>query len=216
MNWSISLMFALLSTVSFAAAPVLDVDPDRRIFIQGMVNKNILTQAEDMISMAYQSKDPIYLQINSFGGQIAWGDTFIDAMHMAKRMGVKLKCYVTVAAASMAFSILNACDERYAFKNSKLLFHGARLQVFMAIITEEIALEVANRLHETNSKIRVILQETLNMNPEVFDRAFKNDRWWLPSELLSQSPNWLTVIPGVTNGKHLFVNPAIPLHKLGN
>lgn len=65
----------------------------------------------------------VHLIINSPGGAVDDGFSFISKMEYAKSMGVTINCYVPEVAASMAFQILLHCDHRYALKRAGLLFH---------------------------------------------------------------------------------------------
>ena len=79
---------------------------------------------EDILIMSYENKEPIRVLITSPGGRIEPGLAGIRAIREAQDKGVKIIGEVFGQAESMAFFLLQSCDERIASKESVLMYHG--------------------------------------------------------------------------------------------
>ena len=106
------------------------------IEIIGVINgRSIVPLISDLYKMINTTTQDIHIVLNSPGGGIYVGLQFINAIEAAKSKGVKVKCYVSGIAASMAFQILTHCNERYALRYSLLLWHPPRVAGFITLTT---------------------------------------------------------------------------------
>ncbi len=71
-----------------------------------------------------KSRDPVTLLISSPGGNVFNGIAIITAIRNAQRKGIKLIGEVHGHACSMAFFILQTCNERHMGKLDILMAHG--------------------------------------------------------------------------------------------
>jgi ATP-dependent protease ClpP protease subunit len=74
--------------------------------------------------MANGGKDPITLIISSGGGNVFSGLAIMRAIRLAQRTGIKVIGQVHGHACSMAFFILQCCDERVIGGYCVLMAHG--------------------------------------------------------------------------------------------
>lgn len=170
------------------------VDSSRSLEIVGQIDGEIVGQAEKLINMS-KTPEPVYMLINSPGGQVLPGMIFVDAMHTAKKRGVKIVCVSNVMAASMAFVILAHCDERYARPNTRLLFHpmsistsGSRIQELVTDLNETVKEEkrIARELQ------RIMRLEWKDFHPHYFAETF-----WSAEQLSIHSPGFIRLVDEV-------------------
>jgi ATP-dependent protease ClpP protease subunit len=188
----LALALALFATPSFSKT--LTLHKDRTVFINGTVSGAILNQANEVYQLAIKSSDPIYFVINSPGGSVFAGLQMLTAIKAAQSRGVKFHCLTALMAASMAFQFLAACDFRYAFENSLLLFHP------MAIDGESVRL-TADEMDYTSEQMRALekplvraLLNALNISATLFYKHYNRETLWTAYSLLEVSPNFLTVV----------------------
>lgn len=104
----------------------LSTDTSRTLYIRGVIGSaNLLDLGAKLEAMATKSSLPVDLIIDSPGGEVLTGRLFINYMFAAQALGTKIRCFVPHMAASMAFSILTHCDQRYVLSNAVLLWHRA-------------------------------------------------------------------------------------------
>lgn len=103
----------------------LEADPERTVVLEGVVRQaNINTIIDQTNEMVKLSNKPIYLMINSPGGEVDAGFDLINQMKYLKAdKNVKIYCGIHSFAASMAADIQAFCTETYATRRSKILFH---------------------------------------------------------------------------------------------
>jgi len=77
----------------------------------------------EMLKLSY-SKDPIKVIISSPGGNVFSGIAMIRAVRGAQKIGIKIVGEVHGHACSMAFFILQCCDERHMGRLDILMAHG--------------------------------------------------------------------------------------------
>lgn len=100
---------------------------NRTIIFNDLVDEKVMERAMFQIlqynredrGLPRESRRPIYLHISSYGGEVQEGISLINVIQNSKTpvYGVCHKAY------SMAAYIFICCDERYAYKNSTLMFH---------------------------------------------------------------------------------------------
>ena len=93
----------------------------------------------------------------------------IDAMSAVKTKGYKVTCVTGVLAASMAFNILAACDERWSLPNAQLLWHPARIFTRRPV-TADVMETWTEELKSINDKIKDLIIESSEMDEDFFDK----------------------------------------------
>lgn len=78
----------------------------------------------DMLILSDDSCDPITIIISSNGGTAEYGNGCIRAIREAQKKGIKVIGSVYGQAMSMAFIILQACDDRVMGELDTIMAHG--------------------------------------------------------------------------------------------
>ena len=195
------LILGLLYT-TIAPAKTITVDPMRTLYIKGVVDGEILKQAQTLEEMS-RTKKPIYIIINSPGGSVYPGLQFLTAMQIAKYRGVTLNCIVPVMAASMGFQILVNCTNRYAFANSLLLWHPMKIQMRGGISGDRLLYESKEMTALEKPLLKQILRE-LRISARTFAYHYRHETLWTGRRLKKLSPGFLEVIHVVQGAEGLF------------
>lgn len=174
----------------------------------------ILTNLSDMAQIKHiiwhiSTKEHTEILINSVGGLLKTVDEFAVAVDIAKSKGRTIKCTVMGNAFSAAFLIYSMCTERYATKDSRLLFHapgfsttdGVRYtlrQMESGVYPKswspsyaESRIEYYRLLYAEHLEY---LQHVLAIDPTIIKQAYDND-WYLGAGWIAKhDPSFLTLI----------------------
>lgn len=169
-------------------------DPKRAIAVIGMVDDSIIPLAAAIDKMSRESSDPIYLLINSPGGSVYAGMTFVDAMKAAKERGVQFYCASQVMAASMAFTFLNECQNRYATFNTRLLFHPVSVSTKGSRV-HELIVDLESTMKEEKKFMRE-LKESMGLSWETFNKNYYAETFWAAGILAEETRRrgWITIV----------------------
>lgn len=108
--------------------------------MHGYVNYQTMSlMHRHILSHVARGDKNIYMFIHSGGGEVVNGLRGINYMIRAQKLGYKFTCY-TDYAASMAFTILQACDKRIAIKDAILMQHHCRPKGWMCETFDEVRL----------------------------------------------------------------------------
>ncbi len=129
----------------------------------------------------HNEKDPIYLFINSPGGEVHSGFSIFD---MARFVKPPIVTVVTGLAASMG-SIIALCakpQHRFAFPNSKFLVHQPSITGIGGSVSD---IEIhANDLIDTKNRIIKLYCDECGRTPDEVKRALDRDNWMTPPTAL--------------------------------
>jgi len=130
----------------------------------------------------HNSKDPIYLFINSPGGEVHSGFAIFDCARFVKPPIVTV---VTGLAASMG-SIITLCakpEYRFAFPNSKILVHQPSISGMAGSVSD---IEIhAKDLLETKNRIIDLYVKECGRNPDEVKKALDRDNWMSAEQAVS-------------------------------
>lgn len=125
----------------------------------------------------HNNKDPIYLYINSPGGEVHSGFSIFDCARFIRPPVVTV---VTGLAASMG-SIITLCakpEHRFAFPNSKILIHQPSISGIGGSVSD---IEIhAKDLIETKHRIIDLYVRECGRSPEEVTKALNRDNWMTP------------------------------------
>lgn len=181
----------LLGCCTASATPTAFVaNPSRTIAVTAQIGENGLAIANQIMDLAAKdANQPIDILINSPGGSVTMGEFVVDSINAVKSRGIAVRCISVAAAASMAFSILDACSERYALKHTKLLFHPAKIMIpgFMGVaIREDEAKKIYDQLHALDEELIAHLLETTGMDEKLLREAFFDEKFWDAEDLAKE------------------------------
>ena len=204
------LTLAAITLLPFeSSASTVKMNPKRTVEIIGAVNMEIIEKAKQVNKLSKESKEDIFLLINSPGGSVAAGNVFIASMIMAKSRGVKVKCVVPIYAASMAFSIMLNCSKNYVLEKTSLLFHPVRIGL-MGYLTAQDAYQIYLDLIKIDIQLLDTLYERLgavtNEKKEELYHYYLAEKWWSAIELKEFVGNksFLTIVKNIEGSDKIF------------
>lgn len=196
------LLIVIFTFTTTAYGKTINFNKDRLIEIIDVIDEETFIRVPGLIyQMSQTSKEPIYMMINSPGGEVVAGATVIDAMTTAQSTGIKFICGSGVMAASMAFSILAHCDERYTLKNTKLLFHP--ISMTGRVIFKHLRAELESEELEEDAFIDKLI-ETMGVERDFFMRHYMNETLWAAHVLKRYAPKFIEVVDNITGSSKLF------------
>lgn len=117
----------------------------RAVFIDGAIQgQSILKLGQKLLQYTDEPKlkvakethlDPVFVILNSPGGEVYVGAQFLSYLDAVKSRGVEVHCYVQGMAASMAYNILTQCDKRFGLESSLYLWHPPRVYGMQMALT---------------------------------------------------------------------------------
>lgn len=158
------------------------------------------------VSKTTPKSKTVDLVINSPGGSVVVGFEFLSLMSNLQDQGWKFRCSVYHVAASMAYQILNQCDERRALQNSFLLWHRARVFIgglFGQAMTAPLAATLSEDLAAIDQIIFSQLQSGMGdagASDEYLSHHFEAETLHVAANLHAAVPKYLSVyssIPGL-------------------
>ena len=157
---------------------------NRIIQVFGQVNSELATRVNKLLlAMEQESKtDPIYLYINSPGGEVNSGFSIYDT---ARFIEPEVITIVSGLAASMG-SLIALCAEkknRFAFPNSKFLIHQPLISGTIFAPASDIEIHAKDMLR-TKEKINKIYSEETGKSLEDVEKLTDRDNWLFPDEAL--------------------------------
>jgi ATP-dependent protease ClpP protease subunit len=106
------------------------LNPDRAIYITGVINDELLTQlTPKILSLQHESRDPISVYIDSPGGSPSSMESILRLLHLTDQNqsdACDIITAVTARADSAAADLLSSGDYAIAFPSTKILHHGVR------------------------------------------------------------------------------------------
>lgn len=129
----------------------------------------------------HNDKDPIYMYINSPGGEVHSGFSIFDIARFIKPPVITI---VTGLAASMG-SIISLCakpEHRFALPNAKFLVHQPSISGMGGSVSD---IEIhARDLIETKNRITELYQKECGRTLEEVQKALNRDNWMSPEQAL--------------------------------
>lgn len=195
----------------------VSVNPENAVVIDGVISRgNIDPVAEALLAMAAEGRESADLIINSPGGEVVTGFMFINKLEAAKEQGLRIRCFVPEVAASMAFSILTHCDERYALSRSFLLWHRARVQLggfFGAAMTGPELLRAGRDLESMDNIILTEVLKSVDMSESDIRYHFEAETLHVARNLHSLAPKFVTVYKYIPGLYEALANQKLPRTK---
>lgn len=153
---------------------------DRRILINDGIDSGVIEKVvmqilkynkEDKGKDATQRK-PIYLLINSLGGDVFNGSNVCDIIQQSKTpvIGVTLSY-----AMSMSLIILESCHTRIAFKNSVLLLHDGSLTLSNSSKKAKSTMQFYDEL---DKRVKDLVLEKALITSEQYDE-YSEDEYYM-------------------------------------
>lgn len=153
---------------------------DRIIYLGSPISDHVSnTINAQLLYLDSISNDPIYIYINSPGGDVYSGLSIYDTIQY---INSPVYTVVTGLAASMAFIISICGEKRYALPNSKLMMHQVISGIDMSFATD---IEIHNKEVQSIKKDMIdIIKKHTNMSIKKIKKDIEHDCWMKPSEAL--------------------------------
>jgi ATP-dependent protease ClpP protease subunit len=213
MQLSALILSLLLTGVSSSALAgnwyqggTLTLDPKRTVEVIGPIDGSLLKLSGQVDSLSRASStEPIFILLNSPGGNILVGYLIADAISVARARGTPVVCVVGAMAASMAFNLMAYCDERFALPHSKLLFHPVRITANEGLTSRELQ-QYRDQLRIIDEKNAVELMSLMRTsNRAWFNLHYWGETFWDAEDLRAATGRgWLTIVRSVEGTDKLF------------
>ena len=154
----------------------LKMNPERTVVLRGDIDDvSVPPVISQMVDMEEESKDEIFLILNSPGGSVTDGVALITAILSIKSPVI---CVIDTEAYSMAAIIASYCRKVYIHKNASLMFHEASFGIKGSESIVKSRMEFITNYLESIHKQTA---EVLNMPLEEY-KAKLIKEWWLDSK----------------------------------
>lgn len=154
----------------------------RIVHISGPVNEKLAYRVNrELLAMGFEdNKAPIYLFINSPGGEVTSGFSIYDT---ARFTGAPIYTIVTGLAASMGSLIALAApkERRFTFANSKLLIHQPLISGNLMGSASDIDIH-ARDIIQLKERINRLYAEETGRDYDEIVKATDRDKWFTASE----------------------------------
>lgn len=199
------LSLLMLSNVVYAGPSTVGKGSRVLVIDQAISWETMAPIMDAMVSYYQVTKGPkvVDLVLNSPGGSVITGFEFLSLMSGLQSKGWKFRCTVYSVAASMAYQILNQCDQRQALSNSFLLWHRARVYLggmFSQPITAPQASTLAEGLNAKDTMIFSQLQEHMSSagaTDGYLSKHFEAETLHIGANLSRELPTYLSSYPSI-------------------
>lgn len=159
-----------VSTAAFAKKITFD---EKTLILRGDVTSESVAVLQEAILTSTEKE--LTLVLVSPGGSVGAG---ADLSQVIRDSGKNIRC-VAPFAASMAFAILQACQERYVLENSIVMQH---VMSYSLSGEEPNNYSLATAFRRLNKRMDVEQAERIGMSYEEFREKVRDDWWLLGSE----------------------------------
>jgi ATP-dependent protease ClpP protease subunit len=168
------LLLILSSLMLLLASPAkseIVLTEGNTVSLKGSVTQTSIYEVTQSLGEHQNSKEKVYLLIDSPGGSVFAG---LDLAYYLKTSGKNVTC-ISKTAISMAFVILQACNERISMDNSVHMQHVASYGVEGDAPNN---LSFVMFLEKTLKIMQKMQAERLGLSVPKFNQKTRND-WWL-------------------------------------
>lgn len=200
---SVSLALAVGLATPAPAATKVALKDGPVLTVLEPITRSTIAPLMDYMDKLLVSSEPAPSNINiildSPGGSVNAGFTFISRMNLLKARNTKFTCYVIDMAASMAFHFLTQCDTRIVLDKSALLWHRARVQAGSTPITAPLAMDLSRDLQAVDDIIFIDLMKTVGKTMAHEDLAyhFEKETLHVGLALCTKVPTFCTNVSSV-------------------
>lgn len=142
------------------------------------IKGTITEKTADAFIYALYTQDPKYVYINSNGGSVMAGNRIITALQ-----NKEVRC-IAERAYSMAFAILQACQERYVLPTSTVMQHQMSLGIEGNLLAVSSYIDM---LHQVEAEMAQMQAHKIGISKEKFNSLVNTDWWLFGHEILLQN-----------------------------
>lgn len=159
----------------FPVYDMVELQEGNHVSIKGEINEESMSKA--IVEIGNIESDEVLIFLCSPGGSVLAGNNLIQKMNYLRQKGKTFTC-VADQAASMAFAIFQACDNRYVTPSSILMQHQ------MSVGLQDQYENLKNRivlLDAINQQAVTTQANRIGLSVEEFKKKVLSD-WWLYGE----------------------------------
>lgn len=191
MKLIVLIMLTIFSSEGVASE--LKFDSKRTVKVNTYITEQINEVANRIYKLSNNNNDPIYIYINSPGGNLSAANNVLTAIASAQDKGVEVVCGVETMAMSAAFFILNECTTRFALHNAQLMFHSPHFQ-YDGIIGYKEAREISSTIKQwALAYIKRIAQKT-KMSEFVVAKMYEEEAVVTVEKYQELSPGYISIV----------------------
>ena len=154
-------------------ANIITMDNDNMITIRGTINS--MTSNKFILDTSDKNNNKeLFIYINSPGGSVMEGFYMVEHIKFLQEQNITISCIADFAA-SMAFVLLQFCNNRYAFSSSILMQHSMSLQLKGTLPGVESYMKM---LRDINIYFDMYQSERINVSYDDFIKKTTSD-WWI-------------------------------------
>lgn len=150
----------------------IELNATNHVALRGPVTENSVTML--MINMSKIEDNDIILYLSSPGGSVIAGQSLIQKINYLQHRGHRVHC-VADFAASMAFAIMQACNDRYVMPSSILMQHQMSLGVVGQFFNIQSRMQL---MHAIETDMTRRQASRMGISEDEFTQKITSD-WWL-------------------------------------
>jgi ATP-dependent protease ClpP protease subunit len=155
---------------------IITLEPNNFIYIDGEINDdNVIKWSKDLSKI---ETNTMYIYIDSPGGSVEAGNTFIEQLIYYNKIGKSIECIVKKAY-SMAFQILQNCDKRYILSGSTTMQHQMSVNNIKGPLIN--TLNYLKMVESMSNDLDKRSAKRIGVNFDEYKKLTQND-WWLYGE----------------------------------
>jgi ATP-dependent Clp protease protease subunit len=158
---------------------IIHLHKNNTVSLNREIGPDIVSNVIYQLSMKITNKDPVYMFINSPGGDTKSGNNLISFIEYYNTQNNNLICIANYAA-SMSFAILQSCNKRYATPRGILMQHQISIKNIDHININEMN-NYVEYLHQLNKEFIQFQSEKTGMLYSDLLEKTKTD-WMLTSQ----------------------------------
>ncbi len=167
---------ALSSTLTLESGETITTD--KIVYIRGQFDRNMQVSFFEDIAKTRFMPGTMIIDINSVGGILEVGQKMIQLLEEVKSLGVRVVCFVSKEADSMAFNFLTHCSERTSIPNATFLVHKLRYYSQERDLTAVKLREIALEIDADDEPFRQDNSKAMGLSLEKYDAyANKESNW---------------------------------------
>jgi ATP-dependent protease ClpP protease subunit len=149
------------------------------VILKGPIDSDSMAHLKQQI-YELPSREHVVLYIDSPGGSVMAGNDFLQAMNTLKANGTVFTA-VANRAASMAFILLQNCNNRYILENSILMQHSISLMLWNDLEKAQSYLKLVDSIKTSLVRMQA---ERMGMAPADFLSKTLQDWWFYQDEAI--------------------------------
>ncbi len=171
-NIILAFLAFLSANIVLASPKIVTLTTSNFVLLRGEIDSRLVSEV--ILKLEAKQGEKIYLYIDSPGGSIVDGMRLINVVKALAETGTEIVC-VADYAASMAFSLLQACPVRYALENAIIMQHQASYSVEGSMTQNRSRIQLVETL---TTKLNQMDAARLEIPLDQFvNRVYKD--WWM-------------------------------------